>query len=375
MEHLFNSLEQFYPQCKKYFGCFTNRLGQTEFLQYNHGNRSKYLPIEQDPVLKNILPYRKNSSRKTWLSRLEDPVQFQQEKKVQLDIGEELERNILVLSFESHANYDDVLILYLDSSLSQFGITRSNRDLRQDDRLIIATLLKQTCDNLLAIQKADRKLFSPLSNMKSHLQSEMQTLQNQLDHKDRTLAKGLEDYTDHILDSLAQRFKIEIKLTKRAYEKIGRFNGKFTDLENSLEESISIAVNSSVHWENELILDESDLFLKKKATIGAEKGKDNNPVVGRLTKTHQLLDRYEEAARQAQRSGDPVIGRIIGSYCNPSISNAAITDSLNNHSERIWELMAKYPDKWPVIRNNFRSVINLITRFEKRLMEGEQNAS
>jgi len=376
IEHLCNSIPQLFPQCKKYSACWTNRIGQTIISHISDKSSLQHLVQPGDKEIQSLLPFRQSDKRKQWITEDEDPLQVRNSTIVQLDLSKELERNILLLTFSSpFTNLRDVILLYLDSSISQFGITRNNRGLRQEDRMIISSLIVQACDTLISIQSQDQQLFAPLSTMKSHLQHEMQTLQNELDNKDRTLAKGLEDYTDHILEKLAKRFKIEIKLTKRAYDKIGQFDGKFADLELSLQESVSIAVNSCIIWENEIILDESDLFLRKELATNKEVLKDSSPAVGRLTKTHQLLDKYEEAARQAQRGGDPIIGRIIGNYCNPSISNAAITDSLNNHKDRIWELMAKYPEKWPIIRNNFRSIINLITKFEQKLLEQEQNAS
>jgi len=372
MEHVFGRIPDVSRQSRSFTCVWEDQKGKLQFKSHYNGSSDRGL-ITNKRTNDLIQGYLNSNTRSHWMHFDEDPFGAGAPGSVQLDIEREEDRNILLLVFPV---IKGLIVLRFDKFINQFGITGKNRPLNNEDRTILAAVLTQSFDTILDIHRSDREVFSPLSNMKSHLQSEIQVLQRDLEMKDRTLSRGLEEYTDHILSKLAEANGIEIKLSKRAYEKIAEFDGKFTELEASLEESLSIAVNSSIDWANEIILDESDLFLKKITPAVAASTQEDSPSVGRLTRTHQLLDKYEESAMQARRNGEPIIGRIVGSYCEPPISNAAITDSLNNHSDRIWELMMKYPSKWPLIRSEFRSVINLISRQkQKRQAELEEKVS
>jgi hypothetical protein len=348
-------------------GIWLNQDGQIEMLLHQEGKYQREL-VSDTSLLTRLSSLRQMKKKIEWLTSDEDPIKGVKRNILQLDLTQELERNLLVLGFKSpYSEFNDLLLIQFEKGINQFGLTSKNRNLNADDRSIIASLLQQSVESIYQMQLRNKAIFSPLAQMKSHLQSEILVMQNELDHKERTLSRGLEEYADHLLAKMSEELRVEIKLTARAFDKIGKFEGKFADLESSLKQSIGIAVNSNLHLSHELIIDESDLFLS--LAVPAESAAKNTisdtPSVGRLTKTHQLLDKYEESARQAKRNGEAIIGRIIGSYCNPPISNAAITDSLKNHAERIWELMKKYPDKWPLIRGNFRSVINLIERLQE----------
>ncbi|MCB9246415.1 MAG: hypothetical protein H6606_08285 [Flavobacteriales bacterium] len=375
LELLCERLPVFFKQCQIFTGIRIPPSGSAEAIHYNSGKYSRELLSEGSRKL--LAPIADSKRKMDWITEEEHPFRHAQSAVVQLDITRELERTFLTINLSLGRSFGKgLLLIQVDPNISQFGITRQNRKLKPEDRTIIGSLILQFCESTIDQQERDRELFFPLTRMKNHLQTEMQVLQKELERKDRNLAKGLVEFADHLLHKLGEEFRVELKLTRRAYDKIGSFDGKFAELERSLAQSVSIAVNSSLSRSNELILDESDLFLLRGEVLEVrESTAEQTPVVGRLSKTHQLLDKYEDAALQVQRNGENIIGRTLGKYCDPPISNAAITDSLNKHAERVLELMKKYPDKWPVIRNNFRSVINLVGRFENNQELADKNSA
>lgn len=79
----------------------------------------------------------------------------------------------------------------------------------------------------------------------------------------------------------------------------------------------------------------------------------------RYTKTIYLLDRLETAAKEVVMLKKKLTGKNVGELCDRPISAAAITDALDKHKKKIIDLFEKYPDKWEIIRNDFRPVRNL----------------
>lgn len=79
-----------------------------------------------------------------------------------------------------------------------------------------------------------------------------------------------------------------------------------------------------------------------------------------LNKTEQLLDKYEMIAEDLKKKNLPILGKNIAANCLPPISAPALTDSINKHSERIILCLKNYPEKWQLLRSDYKPVKNLI---------------
>lgn len=72
-----------------------------------------------------------------------------------------------------------------------------------------------------------------------------------------------------------------------------------------------------------------------------------------------MLDRYEKVAEELQLKNLPILGKNIASFCTPAISPPALTDSINKHSDRIKKCLKANPQKWKLLRNNYKPIKNL----------------
>jgi hypothetical protein len=137
------------------------------------------------------------------------------------------------------------------------------------------------------------------------------------------------------------------------------------NLEEILDSEVELSSNlAQLRGESEVVL--NALVLQTVRNKALAKKQSPALQLGRFTKTYQLLERYELSAEKAHAQGKSIIGKNIGEFCSPPISNAAITDSLNKHSRKIYELFERYPEKWPIIRSEFRSVANILEKETER---------
>jgi hypothetical protein len=108
----------------------------------------------------------------------------------------------------------------------------------------------------------------------------------------------------------------------------------------------------------------SHVYLTQSTLVVPEKAQPDSPPTS-LT-SHQrvtlLLDKYEEAARAAQRRGIAVSGKTIAGHLQPSISPPAITDALKKNRKAISALIHQHPDKWPLLRKYLKPVKELHER-------------
>jgi len=56
----------------------------------------------------------------------------------------------------------------------------------------------------------------------------------------------------------------------------------------------------------------------------------------------------------------PLTGVNLGNYCIPSVTPAAISDALKKHSKKIMTLFEQEPNRWSILRNEFRPVKNIM---------------
>jgi hypothetical protein len=78
-------------------------------------------------------------------------------------------------------------------------------------------------------------------------------------------------------------------------------------------------------------------------------------------KTWMLLDKLENAAQEVKANNKKLIRENVGIHCPTPITAPAITDAVKKHYAKIIYLMKKYPDRWTIIRNEFRPVKKLIS--------------
>lgn len=153
--------------------------------------------------------------------------------------------------------------------------------------------------------------------------------------------KTTNESLDTIKLRLQEAFKIACELNKGSNE-IRIKNYYFIDKSDEKEKSRKIE-NENIQIKN--------ISVSKKDT----KIKQLN-----LSKTEQLLDKYEMIAEDLRRKNLPILGKNIAANCLPPISAPALTDSINKHTDRIILCLKNYPEKWQLLRSDYKPVKNLI---------------
>ncbi|HPI86667.1 MAG TPA: hypothetical protein PLR01_09850, partial [Bacteroidales bacterium] len=89
----------------------------------------------------------------------------------------------------------------------------------------------------------------------------------------------------------------------------------------------------------------------------------------RMSKAMLLLDKLENAARVLRSNNLPLIGTRMGQALDPPVTAPAITDALGKNANLIRQLLMKYPEKWEIIRKDFKPLLNQLRKIEPGLSE------
>lgn len=326
--------------------------------------------LEPDPGLNQFagskLPYE-------WCAEYELPFSSStaSTERRQVLLEDENERNILVMRFNDpsilHETGSVTLIVYTSGTDAIMGLSKNPKPLTSREKRIVAENIYEALRAYIEQVNEDRNMYRTMIAHRKGQFDRLRDVEAELMQKEQMWSRSMESHAQYIVSKIAEREGLRIVFTQNALDRLKKFNRDLTDLEKALEISVQVALNSEFGNPDEVLLDVNDLVLDPDlpttTTITERSGKEiaESPqrVVGRLSRTQAILDRYEDAARRVKFSNQRVIGKNIGNHCDPPISNAAISDSLKNHADRILELFAKYPDRWRVIRSEFRSVMNL----------------
>lgn len=314
--------------------------------------------IEDEELIDRILSFCTTKKQFIWLAEDDLPFETKASSVLQLQLTQETERSILVFYLEKPGTYQkDLLFLYLNPDANYFGL-RKKSNLSTQEKTVIAHVLWNALIAFKEQNSTDYQLFKEIVDFKKRSEADVRAVRSQLEKERNARGDSLIEYANIVLERHSKSLGLDIRLSNRAFDKIKREAKSFKQLESALEKSIRIAINLVLDNSKTILLDDFEIALDERVLITEKE--EVKPSLGRLESTQNLLDKYEKSAKLAKESGDRVLGKTVGQYCNPSISNAAITDAVKNHKDRIRKLLETYPDRWPIIRTEFKTITNLL---------------
>ncbi len=307
-----------------------------------------------------ILKLRTEKLQYNWYKRSELPFDTPENDKNQKGIFSELENTVLLLRFNNEKDgLNDLLFLYFKSNLSNFKISCEDKALSSDNKSIIAGLIYNFLQFIFEQNRNNRKVFSSLNGNTHSLINEAENLKNELKVTRYNYSESLSNLCLHYLKEFSQDNNKEYSFNEEAVNKIKSFKGNINHLRSIIENAVLYADSLNYgNIEKKTII--SEWHINTDSYTSAQDENKTYTVDSKYLKTINLLDRYENAAQILLSNNEAMTGVKLGNACKEPISAPAITDSLKKHKNKILYLFDKYPQKWEVIRNEFRPVKNLI---------------
>ncbi len=275
------------------------------------------------------------------------------------------------ISLEGELDRDHLLIKRIKnrdvklSLLLQFSpfVLSTKQYMSAAEKKVVEISIKAMLEQIVLQRESDSDILLQLANNNRFQSKEIQELEQRLGQRNRAFGSSIRQLLKLLLSQLEKELSIEIEYDQSFIEGLGKFQGDFEELERQLSKQIELEANLA-HLASDTKINLSSTHLKQLLSIGpkAQKRSTSSTPIGRLSKASSLLDRYERSAQIVQDAGLSIIGKHIGAHCTPPISNAAITDALSKNSKKIYELFQQFPNRWPIIRSEFRSVSNIIER-------------
>lgn len=336
------------PQAQQLF-CIAQLPNNAIHIQTEDGEYTKSIP----PTLPHFLAI----SNTGWYSIHETP--FSKKQQIgQTSLEMELDRDFLLLKkIEAQG-----AVLFLLVQIKPFGLVKENYLLAAEKKQFERSI-RGFVESLLSIQQNDKEVLLNIAKGNSAVHQEITDTKRQLNLQNQNYEVAISQFIQLIVNKLQNKYGIEIRMSRAFIDDLKNYNRPFDLLEDNLEKHVQIELNLALlQGETEILLTPTHLTNLQVAIAANTYASEDDLNLGRYAKTYKLLDRYEAAAQIAQQRGLNVIGKHIGACCTPAVSNASITDALNKHAKKMFELFSRYPNRWKLIRSDFRSVANIIEK-------------
>src|ERR1039457_1230864 len=232
-----------------YYSYETKRLAAHSLRYENTGYLLEELSLEDNNAVMRKL--RTENSPYTWLRAEDVPFEITTKQKLQLNIFNEVNNNILLIRIKN--DYDqlsDLIFIYFNQNLSTFGTINNNKPLSTENKTIIAHLVRNSLQAFFLSLREDKELFVDLHENTQSLLTEINTLKTELETTKAKFNEGFIRLCHNLLLEISQRNERIYRLSESAVEKLKRFEGEYDVLKRILEKAAhfaeSFAIDSSI---------------------------------------------------------------------------------------------------------------------------------
>jgi hypothetical protein len=312
-----------------------------------------------------------------WLEDEEVPFFDVAPKAGQIDLFSGLKKEVLFMRLRASSleGYDFVFLRFTEIAESP-GVKGIRKGLDIPAREYIGLLLHSLFSHWIGEwekrQEASQHFVSQTRAAFGLLKREREAFADMQERYQESLLKLAES----ALGKLAERYGLTFSLGEKAREWIKDYQGDLSGLNKRIENAAAYAhilmqdqLPAHIILEDWYFQDTDSKMLRQNADI-QEIRKKPLESRGGLSRTFELLDKLETAAREASNKQLKLTSTNVGRMCPSPISAPAITDSIRNHRKRIVRLLARHPEKWPLIRAEFKPIQNALDK-ELPLLEKE----
>lgn len=305
-----------------------------------------------------IASEQQKKSNYEWLSSDNLIFHIQEKKEVQLDVFNELKNNILLLRLGGNqSGRKDLLYLFFHSSKS--GTKQATALLPQSahERDLLAITIHRMLSVILSNMKKESLLFKQHQLMASAISTQLDSAKSDIQTEKERYQISIQENARHYLRALSSEYDCYFKLSADALEKIAHFKGLPEQLYSMLDKAASYAYSFSQDCGNDIIIHDSIIINE---TNTSPKEITENNINHRHTKLHQFLDNLEHATGLLHANRQKITGTTVGKALDMPVTAPAITLNLKKNASKIRELMHQYPNRWTLLRTEFRPVMNIV---------------
>ena len=327
-------------------------------LQYRN---NRYQEYELDISLheNHIENLRFENSGYRWLDKNQVPFGTSVPSKSQLSIFDEYKHLILLVTLPGKHKRKDFVMIYFRDDVGSFGVQHQKSALSTDNKSIIGHMLSASIHSYCMQFGKMTAQFRQFTRKTQRILS-AQRSENKEARRKKELEELVLSWANGYLKKCSEQEGVNYVYSDAATEKIKNYTGEFGPLEKAIKEAVLFAkeifTDVNVMIEAEYI--EIITSVTQKHDLPGTQGFSN--LSNKLQRIYEYLDRIESASIKVDNEGKNITGVNVGNALERPITASAISDYVSKNRDDINSLFAIFPDRWSYVKNNFKSIMNII---------------
>jgi hypothetical protein len=267
----------------------------------------------------------------------------------------------VTLDKKPHSDYCDVILFYFPNNLSNFRLTDTEeiKGITADEQRIIENMILQTIDFIGGNIESDIKNWAELSS--HYKQQELEILRLKADREKElsNFSKSIIRHCQRQLEKIAGANGLELKFSDELIEKLKALREVPLSIADDINKAIQISrLKNQQNEKKQIIIGVTDIAI----TLEQEEVKavEDQTIEIQMRAPYGFLERIETAMQLLDYQRKPFTGENVGAYMKPTVTKSAITQYRNSHQQDLIQLLTLHPEKWPLTRNHFKPIKNLL---------------
>lgn len=322
--------------------------------------------IEESPILKELslsafdseqlLQLRKQKLRYSWLN---SPFSEESRQDDQLKIQTEYEKHTLLIRFPNKTSgLNDLLFIFFKNEEQLFRFTSKSAKLSTELKQSIASIYVRSLDVIRMQIENDAEINEVLSDHIISSEQKEESHKSDLEEKDKKELQFYKSIVEKESKAILVNHNLKVEWSDEALKKLIADNADIYSLETAVKKALIIGLNETKVGSQTFTIKSKHL---SSSDLVANIPIPQNEIIESQKRTYLLLDRYEKAAIQVLKAQQSLTGAHLGQFLSPPVTAAAISDAIRKHSQKITNLLQKYPNRWEIIRKQFRPIQNKVT--------------
>lgn len=301
-----------------------------------------------------------NQKTKTeWIDEQNLPLNSRMQTSISRDVFSEIKNSVLVIRIKNRmSGLNDVFMLFFNLDASNFGPVRNTEILNTSSKSIIEYLVYNQILHFKKLYSEQLKQFSQYKKFLERIRDKAKYQSTQITVNQQQISKIRINFAEYILKKLRDKYHLEIALSNEALATVSKYEGSFEQMDTWISDAFEFA-RFTEYNPNQLVLVLDEWHFSETIQKQPEQEEDKKQVEARHLKAYSLLDRLEMAAMKVAGSKLKLTSSAVGQAMETPISAPAISDALKKNSKKIQQLLLQFPERWMLIRSEFRPLLNV----------------
>ncbi|OQX78544.1 MAG: hypothetical protein B6D64_06355 [Bacteroidetes bacterium 4484_276] len=316
-------------------------------------------PLNIASAITSFNKMRKLKKLTEWFDRKEIPYQLDIKEVNRKGMFGEKDKVVLLLRFPN--NFDgenDLAFFYFPANMSNYMLGGNKKTLTPAIKEVIAKNFRNSLMMLLTNAETDQKILQMISENISAAGRMSEKTNKKLHITRKKYEESLVISCKHYLDKSSEKFDGAYVFSDSAIQRIKEYEGEFHKLEEIIGRAVEVANNLVFGTPpSKITLTESHL------NFSWDETPDLNPLEhGIYSLAAKFLNRIEKGALRVKGQNMQLTSKNVSSSLDDPIKQSAISASINYHIDSIKELFKLYPDKWQILKSEFKPIMKLVEK-------------